>query len=43
MRHKPSCPFIQRIKDPYTITVGEALELEKFAIKARVVSLLLIN
>lgn len=36
VQHKPSCPFIQKIKDPYAITVGEALELEKFAIKARV-------
>ena len=30
-RHVPTCPFINTVKDPYTITVGDVLQLEKSA------------
>ena len=31
-QNHPSCPFL-KIKDPYNITVGDILELEKAAIE----------
>jgi len=37
-RHMPSCPFL-KIKDPYDITVGDVLDLEKKAFEYAIVSL----
>ena len=36
--HSPDCPYINKVKNPYTITVGEMLELEKSACKLFIVS-----
>lgn len=32
-KHRPDCPFVKKVKDPYNITVGEAIDLEKEAVK----------
>lgn len=37
-QHQPSCPFL-KIKDPYEITVGDILELEKAATENLIVRL----
>lgn len=35
--HVPSCPFL-KIKDPYKMTVGDVLDLERKALECAIVS-----
>ncbi|XP_003392050.2 PREDICTED: baculoviral IAP repeat-containing protein 5-like [Amphimedon queenslandica] len=38
--HSPNCYYLKKAKDPYKITVGDVIEMEKEAIKCYVVCLL---
>lgn len=38
-KHSKQCSFIKTIKDPYLLTVGEMLELEKSSAKIFIVEL----
>ena len=38
-QHHPNCPFL-KIKDPYSITFGDVLELEKAAMENYIVRLI---